>query len=221
VESSTLLLFYEPLSKDRELGALVRTAGPYRIFYDMQKYVQKYAVRNNITMPSPSELDRCIRALHRYHKAQPRPPGLDHAAYKQFMAEAGRHSLSYEHFLYLDPALPGVLPKEHNAARVYAQICKAFEQTGGKNPQPQNLPKKGEPMSTNIKIETRTFVNGTDVRNYSDAQLIALIEQAEAEIKRLSSVVTTSSKISARIEELRAGALALARLLDGPSNPGE
>ncbi len=84
-------------------------------------------------------------------------------------------------------------------------------------PKPTKIkPIQGEPapMSTDIKIEQRTFLNGIDVTAYTDSQLIQKIEQAEAEIKRLSSVKTSSLKIKARIAELEEGAAQLAALLD-------
>lgn len=69
-------------------------------------------------------------------------------------------------------------------------------------------------MSQKITIETRTFLNGSDAKHYSDADLIGRIEQAEAEITRLENVKTKSQKITDRIKELTAGAAQLAELLD-------
>lgn len=82
-------------------------------------------------------------------------------------------------------------------------------------PEPgENLPKQGAPMSNNIQIESRLFLNGVEAKTYTDQQLILMIESAEAEVARLSKVATSSTKIAERIEALRKGANELAELLD-------
>lgn len=69
-------------------------------------------------------------------------------------------------------------------------------------------------MSDKVNIETRIFLNGVEAKQYTDAQLIEKIEQAEAEVTRLEGVKTKSQKITDRIKELTAGAAQLAELLD-------
>lgn len=72
-------------------------------------------------------------------------------------------------------------------------------------------------QNMNIKIESRTFVNGRDIKDYSDNQLFDLISEAEAEARRLEAIETKPAKLTARIEELKTGAKALADAVDARS----
>lgn len=70
-------------------------------------------------------------------------------------------------------------------------------------------------MSNNApKFETKHFVNGTDAKHLSDAELITAIKDIEKEIAQLQEVKTVSKKISAKITELDAARVAIAELLD-------
>lgn len=70
-------------------------------------------------------------------------------------------------------------------------------------------------MSNNApKFETKHFVNGTDAKHLSDAELITAIKDIEKEIAQLQEVKTASKKISAKITELDAAREAIAALLD-------
>lgn len=84
------------------------------------------------------------------------------------------------------------------------------------NPKPKPITTE-EPatMSNNApKFETKHFVNGTDAKHLSDADLITAIKDIEKEIAQLQEVKTASKKISAKITELDAAREAIAALLD-------
>lgn len=70
---------------------------------------------------------------------------------------------------------------------------------------------KDPPMLT---IESRTFINGADAKDYSDDMLIKKISETEAEIAKLKTIETKSKKIVDRIAQLEAGAKQLAEILD-------
>ena len=71
--------------------------------------------------------------------------------------------------------------------------------------------------SVTIKIENKTFVNGADATKMTEDQLFDTIAAAEAEIRRLESLINKPKKIEARIAELQAGIAALVALSD--ANP--
>lgn len=56
-------------------------------------------------------------------------------------------------------------------------------------------------MNAATPIETITYVYGQDVKDMTEAQLIAAIKQVEKEIGLLSDVKSKSKKIAAKIAE--------------------
>lgn len=78
---------------------------------------------------------------------------------------------------------------------------------------PADLPTDQEP-TMNIKIETRTFFNGEDIKGMSDDYLFQQIANAEAEIRRLEAIETKPAKLAARIDALRVGIADLAAAID-------
>ena len=66
-----------------------------------------------------------------------------------------------------------------------------------------------------LKIETKTFLNGTDVTTLSAAHLFTTIQEVENEIRRLSSLVNKPKKVADYVAELEAGLAALMKAVDG------
>lgn len=75
-------------------------------------------------------------------------------------------------------------------------------------PPPENL------MTKLIKIESRVFVNGTDVTGYADADLYNLIAEQEKAIGELEKIQTKPKRLQNEINERRAGIEALVKMLD-------
>lgn len=71
-----------------------------------------------------------------------------------------------------------------------------------------------KPMSSQVIIQNKTLINGADVADMSDDQLINSIKKVEKEIDDLRAVKTKSKKIDARIEEATATLAKLVELLD-------
>lgn len=98
-----------------------------------------------------------------------------------------------------------------DAPALHALINMLFEYYGLK----PIINKEPITMSNNApKFETKHFVNGTDAKHLSDADLITAIKDIEKEIAQLQEVKTASKKISAKITELDAAREAIAALLD-------
>lgn len=65
-----------------------------------------------------------------------------------------------------------------------------------------------------ISLETPTFLNGKDIKNYSDAELFEIIRRDEAEIKNLMGIESKPKALKDRINELQAGIDALVAFMD-------
>lgn len=76
-------------------------------------------------------------------------------------------------------------------------------------------PAKENPVS--IKVETKTFVNGTDVKTLTTDQLYGYIATAENEIKKLEGLKNKPRKLQERIDELQNGIDKLIEAVDGPA----
>lgn len=73
-------------------------------------------------------------------------------------------------------------------------------------------------LTTNIAIETKTLVNGKDIKDYTDASIYDLIAAQEAEIERLEAIKTKPKKLVAEIEKRKAGIQALVDHLDSKAD---
>lgn len=73
-----------------------------------------------------------------------------------------------------------------------------------------NIPKE----HAMINLETPTFLNGKDIKNYSDAELFEIIRRDEAEIKNLMGIESKPKALKDRINELQAGIDALVKFMD-------
>lgn len=65
-----------------------------------------------------------------------------------------------------------------------------------------------------IKIETKTFVNGTDISTWQNGDIYDLIAKQEAEIKKLEAIENKPKRLQAEIEQRKAGITALVAELD-------
>ena len=66
-----------------------------------------------------------------------------------------------------------------------------------------------------LKIETKTFLNGTDVNTMSPAHLFAHIQNVENEIRRLSTLVNQPKKVRDYVASLEKGLDSLMKAVDG------
>lgn len=80
---------------------------------------------------------------------------------------------------------------------------------------PSNIPKKSQEDTMELKIETKTFLNGTDVNTMSPAHLFAHIQNVENEIRRLSTLVNQPKKVRDYVASLEKGLDALMKAVDG------
>lgn len=78
-----------------------------------------------------------------------------------------------------------------------------------------NITKKSQEDTVELKIETKTFLNGTDVNTMSPAHLFAHIQNVENEIRRLSTLVNQPKKVRDYVASLEKGLDALMKAVDG------
>lgn len=91
------------------------------------------------------------------------------------------------------------------------QLCEAVDTLTS---QSLSQPIQEKPMSNQIIIANKTFINNVDVTTMSDDQLIDAIKKVEKEIEDLGSVKTKSKKIEAKISEANETLNKLVSLLD-------
>lgn len=77
-------------------------------------------------------------------------------------------------------------------------------------------PNQGTTMTTPaiIKVETKTFINGSDAKNFTSAQVYDMIAAQEASIEKLDAIQNKPKSLQAEIAERRAGIAALVAHLD-------
>ena len=63
-------------------------------------------------------------------------------------------------------------------------------------------------------IETKTFINGLDSMNVSDADVFKIIQNTENSIKELQHIKAKSSKVSDKIESLERAVFQLVQFVD-------
>ena len=66
----------------------------------------------------------------------------------------------------------------------------------------------------NIAIESKTLVFGQEVSVMTDADLIAAIKRIEGDMSKLKEVKTKSTKIAAKIAEMKANIQEIVAILD-------
>lgn len=93
------------------------------------------------------------------------------------------------------------------ASGMYNGVC-----FSGKN-DPTNWNTKNEETKM-IKIENKTYVNGTDVNNLNDDDMLNIIEAAELDVKALRKIKAKSTKKSAKIKTLQSQIDQLVVILD-------
>ena len=65
-----------------------------------------------------------------------------------------------------------------------------------------------------IKVESRTFVNNSDVKGWDDGSIFQLIAAEEAKIKELSAIEAKPKRLAAEIAKRQAGIKDLIAALD-------
>ena len=215
--------YYLAAINDGKLGQQIRGAPTRpdagRAIYT---YLRLLSCQFDIRVPTSNEIDELVGCIIDYHTLGHYTAIVSHGGPDPRASLRDRPGVrTHGHYDAPPGITPGMLTNE--ALDVCASLHKAYAgERKTADPaaflaaftQPPTKT-KGAPMSTQIKIEQKTFLNGIDVKSFSDAQLIEKIEQAEAEIARLKNVKTQSTKIKARIAELETGATQLASLLDG------
>ncbi len=73
---------------------------------------------------------------------------------------------------------------------------------------------KKETPAMGLKIEDKKFVNGHDIKDYTEAGLYELLAQSQAEIDQLAALPGNSKKIARKIEQLKAAQAELVELID-------
>lgn len=73
-------------------------------------------------------------------------------------------------------------------------------------------PKENSTM--NIEITNVTFINGTDVKNYTDSQLMDMMQKLDKDIAQLKAMEPLPKRFAKRLEKLEASKKALFDLLD-------
>lgn len=93
---------------------------------------------------------------------------------------------------------------------------KVRENTGSIFADASNIPRIIIPKETamSLKIETKTFVNGSDVKLLTVESLVSLISSTEAEIEKLKKLNSKPKKVIARIAELEEGLATLVKHAD-------
>lgn len=82
-----------------------------------------------------------------------------------------------------------------------------------KKPEPQ--PPEEQTMNAKaIEITTKTYVNGQDIADMSDAQIYELLASEEMKIKELEKIENKPKRLRAEIERRSEGILALVKYLD-------
>ena len=81
-------------------------------------------------------------------------------------------------------------------------------------PQPQPTNSTQEPAMTAPTIETKTFIQGEDAANLTDAQIFAKISSLEGQITKLDAIKTKPKKLVKVIEDLQADIAKLVEFVD-------
>lgn len=71
-----------------------------------------------------------------------------------------------------------------------------------------------EHTTMNVDITNVTFINGTDVKNYTDSQLMGMMQQLDKDIAQLKTMEPLPKRFAKRLEKLEASKKALFELLD-------
>lgn len=66
----------------------------------------------------------------------------------------------------------------------------------------------------NIKITNKTYVNGTDIKELNDGEILQMLRDADKQIATLSELTPVPKRFQKKIDELKAGKEALLNLLD-------
>ena len=71
-----------------------------------------------------------------------------------------------------------------------------------------------ENSTMNIEITNATFINGTNVKDYTDSQLMGMMQQLDKDIAQLKTMEPLPKRFAKRLEKLETSKQALFELLD-------
>lgn len=104
---------------------------------------------------------------------------------------------------------------QHFGVDIYAQLADQFFGRKYQNPAPFNTIGNPQENSTmNIEITNATFINGTNVKDYTDSQLMGMMQQLDKDIAQLKAMEPLPKRFAKRLEKLEASKKALFELLD-------
>jgi len=112
----------------------------------------------------------------------------------------------------------------HHGSEVYSQFAERFAKRFAARAAPIplnnlntriNLGDNSKEHSTmNIEITNATFINGTNVKDFTDSQLMGMMQQLDKDIAQLKAMEPLPKRFAKRLEKLETSKQALFELLD-------
>lgn len=99
-------------------------------------------------------------------------------------------------------------------ADVYKHFADQFFGRTAPNTLVTLVDKPKENSTMNIEITNATFINGTNVKDFTDSQLMGMMQQLDKDIAQLKAMEPLPKRFAKRLEKLEASKQALFELLD-------
>lgn len=103
---------------------------------------------------------------------------------------------------------------QHFGVDIYTQFVERFAARTALNTHVDLIDKPKENSTMNIEITNATFINGTNVKDYTDSQLMGMMQQLDKDIAQLKAMEPLPKRFAKRLEKLEASKQALFELLD-------
>lgn len=103
---------------------------------------------------------------------------------------------------------------QHFGVDVYTQFADQFFGRTAPNTLVTLVDKPKENSTMNIEITNAAFINGTNVKDYTDSQLMGMMQQLDKDIAQLEAMEPLPKRFAKRLEKLEASKQALFELLD-------
>lgn len=103
---------------------------------------------------------------------------------------------------------------QHFGVDVYAQLADQFFGRTAPNTLVTLVDKPKENNTMNIEITNATFINGINVKDYTDSQLMGMMQQLDKDIAQLKAMEPLPKRFAKRLEKLETSKKALFELLD-------
>ena len=97
---------------------------------------------------------------------------------------------------------------QHFGMDIYTEFAKRFATRTARTNKPT------ENTTMNIEITNATFINGTNVKDLTDSQLMGMMQQLDKDIAQLKAMEPLPKRFAKRLEKLEASKKALFELLD-------